>query len=234
LFLCVTISVKKMERTKQTTTQYTTSDRDRIRAAVRARTQALGLEKSKISAEAIKAAQERAQQAVANRGSAVGGPGQFSQLLDLTQISDTEPRGPNGEEIPSMFFEPELQMTEEEMKEADPVGQLSWPEQVRDVMKMSEFPTPGGAFKELLVLLLAAGVSGAVIVGSDYVLRQFYTGLGFIPNPEEVIMRDTENIALPEGWTNNMSEEDFMKFQDGAGTAATPAASKVGSVPLDL
>jgi hypothetical protein len=194
----------------------------------------LGIEKSKISAEAIKAAQERALEAVANRGAGVGGPDQFSQLLDLSQISDAMPRGPNDEEVPSMFFEPELQMTEEEMLEADPVGQMSWTEQFKDAVEMSEFPTPGGALKELVILLLAGGLSCALIVGSDYYLRQFYTNVGFIPNPEEVVMRDTENVALPEGWTNNMSEEDFMKYQDSVGGTPTTSAPKVGSLLQDL
>lgn len=196
---------------------------------MRERAAALGLEKSKITADAIKAAQERALQAVANRGN----PDQFSQILDLSQISDTK-RLPNGEEIPDMFFEPELEMTEEEIREADPLGEKSWLEQFTEVLKMSEFPTPGDAFKDLIILTVASFVSGFVILGSDYVLREAYTSVGLIPGPEEVIMRDAENIALPEEWTNNMSEEDFMKYQDGVGRTSTSAAVKDASVPQDL
>jgi hypothetical protein len=36
-------------------------------------------------------------------------------------------------------------------------------------------------------------------------------------------------MVLPEGWTNNMSEEDFMKFQDEVGKAASSAGSSVKS-----
>jgi hypothetical protein len=207
---------------------------ERVRQAIRARTQALGIEESKISAEAIKAAQERAQQAVANRGlGSGGGPGQPVPLLDLTQISDTAPRGPDGEEIPAMFFEPELQMTEEEMKEADPVGQLPWQEQLKDALDKSDFPTPGAAVKELLFVVVGAVASGAFIVGLDYLLRQFYTDLGFIPRPEDII-QGADNIALPEGWTQNMSEEDFMKYQDEVGGAVKSAASAIKSSLPDL
>jgi hypothetical protein len=36
-------------------------------------------------------------------------------------------------------------------------------------------------------------------------------------------------MVLPEGWTNNMSEEDFMKFQDEVGKAGSSAGSSTKS-----
>lgn len=168
-----------------------------------------------MSQEAIKAAEERAQAAVANQGT--------SQMLDLSQISQTAPRGKD-DDMPSFLYEPEEEMTEEEMKEADPDGQLSIPDWAVKELSATTWPTPLAALKEVIVLVTTIALTAAIIIGWDNVLRNTYTEIGFIPRPED-IMQGAENIVLPEGWTNGMSEDDFMKFQDEVGNAASAMPS---------
>ena len=188
--------------------QYQASDIDRVKEAIRQRTEALGIEKSKVSAEAIQAAQERAASGIANQG------GNFQQL-DLSQISSEAPRGEDNK-MPAMFYNPEDEMTEEEMIEADPDGQLSIPEQIMKEINAATWPTPVAALKEVGLLIAVVVLTAAAIIGWDNFLRETYTSFGFIPTPED-IMKGSENMVLPDGWTNGMSEDDFMNFQDEVG-----------------
>ena len=151
--------------------------------------------------------------------------------LDLTQITSTEgPRG-EGEDVPAMFYDPSKEMSEEEMKEADPDGQLSIPEQVVKEVSMSEWPTAFGALKEgILVVLLIVGTA-ALIVNWDAFLREAVMNIGIVPRPEDV-MQGSENIALPDGWTNGMSEDDFMNFQDEVGTFSSSPAPELPDIKL--
>ncbi len=170
-----------------------------------------------MSQDAIQAAQERAKASIANQSS--------GQMLDLSQITQTAPRGKD-DDMPSFLYEPEDEMTEEEMKEADPDGQLSIPDWAVKELSATSWPTPLAALKEVVVLVATIALTAGIIIGWDNVLRNAYTDAGFIPRPED-IMQGAENLVLPDGWTNGMSEDDFMKFQDEVGTAASsiPSAS---------
>eukprot|EP00339_Tiarina_fusa_P002805 CAMPEP_0116998254 /NCGR_PEP_ID=MMETSP0472-20121206/1392_1 /TAXON_ID=693140 ORGANISM="Tiarina fusus, Strain LIS" /NCGR_SAMPLE_ID=MMETSP0472 /ASSEMBLY_ACC=CAM_ASM_000603 /LENGTH=287 /DNA_ID=CAMNT_0004697355 /DNA_START=78 /DNA_END=941 /DNA_ORIENTATION=- len=198
---------------------YQSADIDRVRAAIKERTAALGLEKSKVTSEMIQAAQERAKESIANGGAA-------GDILDLSQISDTAPRGQD--EVPAMFYDPEAEMSEAEMVEADPVGQMSILDQVSKELSESTFPTPFAALKEVFLLIFIILFTAFVITQWDSFLRDVYTGFGFIPTQEE-IMQGAENLALPEGWTNGMSEDDFMNFQDEVGSTVSSVTSGISS-----
>mmetsp|Transcript_118237 Transcript_118237/g.339197 ORF Transcript_118237/g.339197 Transcript_118237/m.339197 type:complete len:291 (-) Transcript_118237:268-1140(-) len=196
---------------------YNSADIERFRRAIKERADALGIEESKMSQEAIQAAQERAKAGMANQGA--------GQMLDLSQITQTAPRGKD-DDLPSFLYEPEDEMTEEEMKEADPDGQLSIPQWAAKELSATSWPTPLAALKEVIVLVATIALTAGIIIGWDNVLRNAYTEVGFIPRPED-IMQGAENLVLPEGWTNGMSEDDFMKFQDEVGKVASssPAIS---------
>jgi len=194
---------------------YNADDISRVREAIKQRTESLGIERSAISVDAIKAAQERAKAAVEN-GKAGG------SQLDLSQISLEAPRG-DDEGVPAMFFEPEAEMTEEEMAEADPDGQLSFPEQVLKEIRAATWPTPLAALKEVFVLIAVATSTCFLILRWDNFLRDTYTELGFIPRPED-IMKGSENMVLPDGWTNGMSEDDYMNFRDESGKESPSVA----------
>jgi len=209
---------------------YRASDIERFRAAIKERADSLGIEEAKMSKEAIQAAQERAQQAAMSRGD---GNSEMGQMLDLTQISDTAPRGSDAEGILSFFDEPEDEMSEEEMKEADPTGQLSIQDWAMFELNETSWPTPLAALKEVVILVSAIAITALLIVNWDSFLRNTYTGLGIIPRPED-IMSGSENIVLPEGWTNGMNEDDFMKYQDEVGKVASAAKSAASSAFPDL
>ena len=189
-----------------------------MREAIRQRAESLGIERSKVSVEAIQAAQERAKQAVENKMSG-------ATQLDLSQITSDGPRGEQDENIPTMFFEPEAEMSEEEMREADPDGQLSFIEQTMKEIKAATWPTPGAVIKEVVLLLVVGALSTVIIINWDNLLREFYTSVGLIPT-EEQIMQGTENLVLPDGWTNGMSEDDFMNFREEM-TTSSPSVEQV-------
>jgi hypothetical protein len=175
----------------------------------------LGIEKSKVSAEAIQAAQERAKSGITGES--------FQQQLDLSQISQEAPRGED-DNVPAMFYDPENEMTEEEMEEADPDSQLSIPDQAMKEINAATWPAPDAALKEVFVLIAVVIFTAGLIIGWDNFLRELYTSLGFIPTSED-IMKGAENMVLPDGWTNGMSENDFMSFQDEVGSSGSQAAS---------
>lgn len=189
---------------------------------MRQRTEALGIKKSTVSEQTKKELEQRAKQRAANR-LAGGGAADDNTFggIDLSQISQTAPRGPD-DNVPSMFYEPEQDMTEEEMKEADPVGQLPIMDQLMDTLNTATWPKPAAAAKDVVILVTTVALSALLLVGWDGFLRDTYTNFQFIPKPEEVT-QPKENLVLPDGWTDNMSEEDLLKFQD--------AAAAMGSAP---
>lgn len=144
-------------------------------------------------------------------------------MLDLSQITDTAPRGED-ENIPAMFYEPENDMTEQEMIDADPDGQMKLPDQFLKEIKEATWPTPVAALKEVALLLFVVVFTAFLIIEWDVLLRETYTNFGFIPRAED-IAQGSENMVLPDGWTNGMSEDDFMNFQDEVGKAASTAGS---------
>eukprot|EP00429_Kryptoperidinium_foliaceum_P004053 CAMPEP_0176007070 /NCGR_PEP_ID=MMETSP0120_2-20121206/3043_1 /TAXON_ID=160619 /ORGANISM="Kryptoperidinium foliaceum, Strain CCMP 1326" /LENGTH=295 /DNA_ID=CAMNT_0017339819 /DNA_START=62 /DNA_END=949 /DNA_ORIENTATION=- len=207
---------------------YNSADIERFRAAIKQRADSLGIEEAKVSKEMIKEKEERVKAALESGADM----SQMSQMLDLSQISSTAPRGED-EDKPSIFYEPEDDMTEEEMKEADPDGFKSIPDWAMKELSLTTWPSPLAALKEVAILIAAVALTTTFIVNWDAFLREFYTNLGFIPRPED-IMQGSENLVLPDGWTDGMSEDDFMKFQDEVGKAASSAASSVSSTFSDL
>jgi hypothetical protein len=197
--------------------QYKSESIDRVREAIRQRTAALGIEKATLSIEAIKQAEERAKSGIANG----------SQGLDLSQISNVGP-SEEQDDKPTMLYDPANEMTEEEMIEADPTGQLPIPEQVKIEWTGATWPALVFALKRVVLVFAIVAFTGGLIVTTDNVVRDLYTNLNFIPRVEDV-MNGSENMVLPEGWTNNMSEEDFMKFQDEVASGASSAGSAVKS-----
>jgi hypothetical protein len=183
----------------------------------------LGIEKSTVSKEAIKEREDRAQQEIVNRGS--GG-------LDLSQISQTKPRGEE-DDTPAMLYDPANEMSDEEMIEADPDGQQPIPEQFMKEMREATWPTPVAAIKEVGLLIAIVILTAGLVIGWDAFLRDTYTNLGFIPRPED-ILSGGENMVLPDGWTNNMSEDDFMNFQDEVSKSTGSSSSPITSGFSDL
>lgn len=204
---------------------YNIDNIEKMREAIRARASSLGVEKSVLSQQYIEEAKARAQQ---NVGQA---PGQ----LDLSQISTgNEPRKQADwdESLPTMMYNPEDELTEEEQREIDKVGQLPFWEQFLSEVRAAQWPDFWSAGREVLLLFLVAGLSGLIIINFDQAVRSVYTNLGFIPTKDD-IPGQLEGLDLPEGFTNNMNEEDLLKMTEEmnqAGKAAGLAASEVEAV----
>ena len=128
-----------------------------MRAAIRARTSDLGLEKSKVSAEYIQRKQQEAMAAGSARAAA-----ESSDIfggIDLSQIrSEATPRSSSDSiwaydegEVPGMFYEPEDDLSEEEQAESDPIGQKPIPEQVVHELQNTKWPSPWSADRKSVV-----------------------------------------------------------------------------------
>ena len=193
-----------------------------MRAAIKARTQDLGLEKSKISQQYIDEAYKRARQAQGDRR-----PGE----LDLSQISSGDEPGSKNkwdESLPTMMYNPEDELTEEEQAEADTVGQLPIFEQAMIEVKASKWPDLFTVVREVIVMFLVVAVTAGIIVGWDGFLREFYSDLGLIPRPED-IPGQLDDLDLPEGFTNNMNEEDLAKITDEMNKASKSGGASTSS-----
>mmetsp|Transcript_2978 Transcript_2978/g.8151 ORF Transcript_2978/g.8151 Transcript_2978/m.8151 type:complete len:319 (-) Transcript_2978:963-1919(-) len=197
---------------------------DRIRDAIRARADEMGIEKSEeASPEAIAAAAEKARADIeARRGSVFD--------LDLTQISDdTSAVDNDDDETPSMFYDAEAMLSEEQQAEADPTGQLPIMEQVKVEWAGSEWPDFFTSMKQMVILFAVIFITGGLIVTWDNFLRETYTDIGFVPRQEDV-MKGMDNMVLPEGWLNGMSEQDVINFQNEIAAAAGGASSALPDI----
>jgi len=187
-----------------------------MRAAIRERTAGMGIEKSQVSAEYIKQKEEAAQ--MAGPPGAQKDPESFGGL-DLSQISDTKMKNSNSDwndEMPTMFYDPEAELSKEEQEEADPLMLKNPIEQAMYEVSQSRWPTPLAAIREVGIMFIVIAVFTGVIVGWDRFLREFYTDVGFIPSKEDLANYASrfDGLDLPKGWMDNMSEEDVQNFAE--------------------
>lgn len=160
---------------------------DAMREQIRSRASDLNMNKSVATQEAIKMA---TQKAMAGESSA--------PTVDLSKLSD------------SIMGEPEEELTEEQMKEIDKVGQLSLWEQVLEEAKNTKFPSPEATLKQAALMVVIFVVTATLILKADELLRYQYTEWGFIPRAGEVL--DYSDLTLPEGFTDQMTDDDLSNL----------------------
>ena len=193
-----------------------------MRAAIRARAQDLGVEKSKVSQQYIEDAQKRAAQSQGDNR-----PGQ----LDLSQISNGYERGSKDkwdDSMPNMLYDPADELSDEEQAEADKVGQMSIIDQAITEVKASKWPDLGTVIREVAIMFVVVAATGGIIIGADRSLREIYTDIGMIPRPED-IPGQLDDLALPEGFTNNMNEDDLAQITDEMNKVSKSGGSKTSS-----
>jgi hypothetical protein len=160
---------------------------DAMREQIRSRASNLNMNKSVATQEAIKMA---TQKAMAGESSA--------PTVDLSKLSD------------NIMGEPEEELTEEQMKEIDKVGQLSLWEQVLEEAKNTKFPSPEATLKQAALMVVIFVVTATLILKADELLRYQYTEWGFIPRAGEVL--DYSDLTLPEGFTDQMTDDDLSNL----------------------
>lgn len=211
---------------------YNANDIDRYREAIKKRTEALGMEKK--TPEEI-AAQEAMAKESMDRGGDSMAPAQsaeeLSQMLDLSQITNDAPRGPD-ENLPAMMYDPAKDMTQEEMEQADPTGLLPWPEQISWVLSKSEFPSALNALGETILLVVTVTVTAVVITQWDEWMRQLAFDFKMVPRPEDVAS-SMEGMILPGdsvlGMGGQQSTSELLKMLQ-EGTQETIKAAKDGTL----
>lgn len=159
---------------------------EEMRSKIRARAQDLNLNKSVATQEAIKMATQRA------------------QGLEETPTVDLSKFGGD------MMGDPEDELTDDQMKAIDKVGQLPIWEQVLEELKNTKFPSPSATLKQAVLMIVIFVVSATVILKADEFLRFQYTDWGFIPKSGEVL--DYSDLSLPEGFTDQMTDSDLANL----------------------
>lgn len=195
-----------------------------MRAAIRARTADLGIEKSKVSAEYIQNREKQALSAGAQQDRE-GSAGAMFGGIDLSKISSDEStvrnRGEIDENLPTMFYDPDEEMTLEERQEVDPVMTKNPIEQALNELSNAKWPTLLSAGREVVLMAAVVAFSCLLIIGSDNLLRQLYTSIGFIPSQEDIANYASrfDGLDLPSGWMNNMNEQDVAKLAEQVNAA---------------
>lgn len=193
-----------------------------MRAAIRERTKGLGLEKSKVTADYIaqreRAALEAGPPGVArqNDPNAFGG-------LDLSQISQMKTKTKTSEwneDMPSMFYDPEDDLSKEEQEEVDPMMLKNPIEQGISELSNAKWPDALSALREVALMFVVIAFSTLIIISWDTVLRNLYTSFGFIPTPEDVANYASrfDGLDLPDGWTSGMTDVDVQQYGDTIST----------------
>jgi hypothetical protein len=202
---------------------------ERMRAAIRARTADLGIEKSKVTAEYIQQKQNMAVSAGSARAAAEQSSQNTFGGLDLSRISDGSQAkraaptvwGDNEDDTPTMFFDPEDKLSEDERAEIDPIMKKGIIEQGLNELRNAKWPDWASALREVAVMALVIALTGVIIVGWDKVLRYVYTDvLHFIPSKEDIsnYAARFDGLDLPKGWTDNMNEADVSILADKVNT----------------
>lgn len=210
--------------------QYQKDSMEALRAKIKERTENLGIEKSKVTADYI-ASREKA----AMEGGPPGGQQDTNMFggLDLSQISQVKEaaRSDWDESMPTMFYDPEAELSREEQEEADPTMLKNPIEQAWTELSESKWPDPLAALREVAVMFLVIGLSCFIVTSWDTVLRNLYTGFGFIPTKEDIANYASrfDGLDLPDGWTSGMTDVDVTSYGDTISTKVGSAMSDIGS-----
>jgi preprotein translocase subunit SecE len=150
-----------------------------MRQAIRDKTKEMGLEKSVLSKQVIQQASARAM-----RGESPN-LNNYNNALDLTKI-----RGNIPDNMPTVLYDPEDEMSSQERIEVDPVGQTSLLNQFQNELSNAKWPTAGAVVREVGIMILVVAATAALIILWDAFLRDFYTNeLHLIPTKEEINTR---------------------------------------------
>jgi len=159
-----------------------------MKARIQARAADMNIEKSVATAEAIKRATARAQ----------AGEAATTSTVDLSKFSD------------DLMENPEDELSKEQQEEIDKVGFMPFWEQAVDEFKNTKFPTLGATIKQAGLMAVIFVITATVILKTDEFLRIQYTDWGFIPKSGEIL--DYSDLALPEGFTDQMTDVDLANM----------------------
>lgn len=180
------------------------------------------MEKSQVSAEYIKK-REQAANAAGTASAASEDNNRFGGL-DLSQISSVKQQSSSqwNEDMPSMFYDPEDEMSKEEQEAVDPVMKKNIVQQGLNELQNAKWPGPGAALREVALMLGVIAITAALIIFWDKLLRTVYMGAGFIPSKEDLAQYADRfsGLDLPKGWTDNMNQKDIEKLGDMIQTKA--------------
>jgi hypothetical protein len=136
--------------------------------------------------------------------------------LDLSKISPvaTASKSEWNEDMPTLFYEPEDEMTIEEQEEADPVMKMNLIDQAMNEFSNSKWPGVGAALKQVVLIVIFGAFTAFLVIGADRFLREFYMSIGFIPTKEDIANYASRfnGIELPSGWTDTLDVTDAQPF----------------------
>lgn len=138
------------------------------------------------SQDAMKAMEERA----AKRAG--------SGALDLSQVSD-------GFEKLSINFDPEDEMSEEEMRQADPLGYQPMSEQYMFELKETTFPGAIATISKVGLLIVLGVVTGFIIISTDKLVRDLYVDQGMLPTKEDIAKAQSSGLEMAQELTKKTS-----------------------------
>lgn len=175
------------------------ADYDAMRERIRSRASSMGVEKSITTAEAIKAANERAL--------AGGSTPSETPELDLSAFGGmpASPFKTDEEEDPD-------DLPEEEKAEIDPVSQEGYIKQAQVELSNVKWPSLGATLRLTGIMVLIFVITAGYILVLDNVLRSAFTDWGLIPKPDQVF--DFSELDLPEKFTEFMTDEDITSMQN--------------------
>jgi hypothetical protein len=140
---------------------------------------------------------------------------QISQVKQTTSDWD--------EDLPTMLYNPEDDLSREEQEEVDPVMLKNPIEQGWSELASAKWPDPLAALQRVAIMFLVIFLSTIVVTQWDNVLRSVYTGFGFIPTADDIANYASrfDGLDLPNGWTSGMSDVDVQSYSDTVSGGAT-------------
>ncbi|KAL3779613.1 hypothetical protein ACHAWO_004664 [Cyclotella atomus] len=155
-----------------------------MRAKIRARASQEGIEKSLATKQAIEEATRRAM--------AGEKPATSDTMLDLSGFGEKFDDGTD-------------ELTPEEQAEIDKIASMPLLDQLKEELANTRFPSFQSIIQTAGLMALIFAVSATLILKGDEAIRDFYTGLGFIPRPDEIY--DFSDLELPDGFLEQASLE---------------------------
>merc|ERR1719232_1840606 len=174
---------ERLERSGNLLNDEKQAEFDALRERVRRKASSLNIEKSITTEQMIQKANEQAQSGE-------------KPILDLDKFSGAD--------------ETEEELTEEEKKEIDKIGQLPILQQAIEELKLVKWPSASSTLRLTFIMFIVFVVTATYLLVLDNTLRTLVTKFGLIP-PKDAVF-DFSDMELPDKWTEFMNDGDLVNM----------------------
>lgn len=122
----------------------------------------------------------------------------MGDMVDLSQVTYDSPLSSKNKNLLSIEYNPEDELTDEQMARVDPLSAEPIWTQMLEELKTVVFPDLATALGKVVLLIVLGAGSAVLILSADSLIRQLYESNGILPTIADIEAAKENNLRLAE------------------------------------